>query len=171
MCVCFLFCDSILRFILLMRFILLVIFCFGLFVISGLCEIERKTECKRERKRLFNPLADEQLFLNSKSYCSSASIFLKMGRLLWEGFGEFFVIFECFIWFEEAGTNALIPFAICYILKLVINGRLVIFWVVKNLGKGILELFRWFVLAGEDWDWVCGSTKLLTTTKNRWTVW
>jgi hypothetical protein len=34
-CVCFLFCDSMLQFILLVRFILFVIFCSGLFVIFG----------------------------------------------------------------------------------------------------------------------------------------
>jgi hypothetical protein len=33
-----------------------------------LCEIERKTKCKKEKKkkRLFNPLADEQLLLQLK---------------------------------------------------------------------------------------------------------
>jgi hypothetical protein len=68
-CVCFLFCDSMLRFefaacdflisLSTVVFVVVVVVLFPLF-------LARETECKREKKILFNALADEQLLLQLK---------------------------------------------------------------------------------------------------------
>jgi hypothetical protein len=63
-------------------------------------EKTQETKCKREKKRLFNALADEQLLLELGELLFISFNISENGEAAVRGFGEFFAIFGLFIRFE-----------------------------------------------------------------------